>query len=261
MALINYLTARHYPITDVMDPLIKVNKIERDTALNGPPTKDTPENEKPKFYLITTYNPSNPDIRGIVRKHWQKFGRVKSTRQLLDVEIIFGFRNCPNLQDKIVRAKVPTLGEPRSKAKKQKTCNREGTCRYCPRLNHSGIITNLQNGRKYRTVVKTNCQSSNLVYAISCNLCPVHYVGKTKNTIVKRFGTHFYDIEHGLDTTVARHFNDHGVTTDPPFQIHVLEFIHRNPETREGATILDEHEKMWMSRLDTYYPKGLNIQD
>ena len=89
----------------------------------------------------------------------------------------------------------------------------------------------------------------------------MQYVGKTKNTIVRRFGTHWYDIEQKHDTTVARHFNDHGVTTDPPFQIHVLEFIHRNPETREGATILDEHEKMWMGRLNTFYPKGLNIQD
>ncbi len=54
---------------------------------------------------------------------------------------------------------------------------------------------------------------------------------------------------------------EHGVTKDPPFQIHVLEFIHRNPATKEGAEILDEHEKMWMGRLNTYYPNGLNIQD
>ena len=71
----------------------------------------------------------------------------------------------------------------------------------------------------------------------------MQYVGKTKNTIVKRFGTHYYDIGKKHDTAVARHFNDHGVTKDPPFQIHVLELIHRNPATNEGATILDEHEK------------------
>ncbi len=64
-----------------------------------------------------------------------------------------------------------------------------------------------------------------------------------------------------IDTTVARHFNDHGVIKDPPFQIHVLEFIHRNPETREGAAIIDEHETMWMVRLNTFYPKCLNLQD
>ncbi len=260
MALVNYLTARHYPVSEVLDSLIKVNTIDRDKALNGNPNQNAPEVEKQKFYLITTYNPSNPDIKSIVKKHWQQFGRVKSTWKLLDAEIIFGHRNCPNIQDKIVRAKIPTPGQTTSKSK-QKTCNRKGTCRYCPRMNHSGTITNIQNGRKYRTMVKTNCQSSNLVYAISCNICGIQYVGKTKNTIVRRFGTHFNDIEKKHDTTVARHFNDHGITKDPPFQIHVLEFIHRNPETREGATILDEHEKMWMGRLNTFYPKGLNIQD
>ncbi len=178
---------------------------------------------------------------------------------LLDAEIIFGHRNCPNIQDKIVRAKIPTPGQQTSKSQ-QKACNRKSTCRYCPKISHSGTITNIQNGRTYRTMVKTNCQSSNLVYAISCNLCGMQYVGKTKNTIVKRFGTHFYDIKKSY-TTVARHFNDHGVTKDPAFQIHVLEFIHRNPTTTEGATILDEHEKVWMGRLNTFYPKGLNIQD
>ena len=86
------------------------------------------------------------------------------------------------------------------------------------------------------------------------NLSGMQYVGKTKNTIVKRFGTHFYNIEKKHDSMVARHFNDHGFTKDPPLQIHVLEFIHRNRAT-------NEHEKMWMGRLNTFYPKGLNIQD
>ncbi len=260
MALVNYFTARNYPIAEIMDSLVKVNKIDRDTALKGAPTNPPPEDVKHKFYLINTYNPSNPDIKGIVTKHWQKFGRVKSTRVLLDTQIVFGYRNCQNIQDKIVRAKIHPPGGAPTKTP-PKPCNRKSTCRYCPKICHSGTITNNQNGRSYRTMVKTNCQSSNLVYAISCNLCGIQYVGKTKNTIVKRFGTHFYDIEKKHDTTVARHFNDHGVTKDLPFQIHVLEFIHRNPATKEGAEILDEHEKMWMGRLNTYYPKGLNIQD
>ncbi len=171
MALVNYLTARHYPVSEVLDSLIKVNAIERDKALNGNPTQNAPEIEKQKFYLITTYNPSNPDIKSIVKKHWQQFGRVKSTRKLLDAEIIFGHRNCPNIQDKIVRAKIPTNGQ--TKKKKQKACNRKGTCRYCPKMSHSGTITNIQNGRKYRTMVKTNCQSSNLVFLaiyVACNM-------------------------------------------------------------------------------------------
>ena len=120
MALVNYLTARHYPVSEVLDSLIKVNTIDRDKALNGNPTQNALENEKQKFYLITTYNPSNPDIKSIVEKHWQLFGRVKSTRKLLDAEIICGHRNCPNIQDKIVRAKIPAPGHDKSKSK-QKT--------------------------------------------------------------------------------------------------------------------------------------------
>ncbi len=163
LALVNYLTARHYPIAEVLDSLVKVNKIDRESALKGSTNKQAPQEEKHRFFLITTYNPSNPDIRDIVMKHWQKFGRVKSTRIMLDTEIIFGHRNCPNIKDKIVRAKVHTPGESHSKPAK-KSCNRKSTCRYCPRMCHTGTITNIQNGRTYRTMAKTNCQSSNLVY-------------------------------------------------------------------------------------------------
>ena len=259
MALVNYLAARNYPIDLVLDSLCKVNQISRQTALEGVPKTQDPLEEKHKFFLITTYNPSNPDLKSIVRKYWQKFGRVKSTRILLDTEIVFGHRNCPNLQDKLVRAKVPTLRNP----PKQKSCNRKNICRYCPKICHTGTIRNSDGSRTYRTVTKANCQSSNLVYAITCNICDIQcaYVGKTKNTIVKRFGHHLYDIQINNDTTVARHFNQHGINTDPPFQIHVLEYIHRNPETQQGASILDQREKVWMARLNSYYPKGLNIQD
>ena len=263
MALVNYLVARNYPIVLVLDSLCKVNKISRETALDGAPNTQEPSQEKQKFYLITTYNPSNPNVKEIVKKHWQKFGRVKSTRMLLDTEIVFGHRNCPNLQDKLVRAKVPTPRDPNLPPPKQKSCNRKKTCRYCPRICHTGTITNADQNRTYRTITKANCQSSNLVYAITCNICeaPCIYVGKTKNSIVKRFGHHWNDIQNNRDTTVARHFNYHGANVDPPFQIHVLEYIHRNPETQQGATILDEREKIWMARLNSYYPKGLNIQD
>ncbi len=135
--------------------------------------------------------------------------------------------------------------------------------RICPKICHTGTITNADQNRTYRTITKANCQSSNLVYAITCNICevPCIYVGKTKNSIVKRFGTHFNDIKQNHDTTVARHYNKHGAILDPPFQIHVLEYIHRHPDTQQGATILDEREKIWMARLNCYYPKGLNIQD
>ncbi len=43
--------------------------------------------------------------------------------------------------------------------------------------------------------------------------------------------------------------------------IAMLTFWSRNPETQQGATILDEREKIWMARLNNYHPKGLNIQD
>ena len=35
----------------------------------------------------------------------------------------------------------------------------------------------------------------------------VQYVGPTKNKLLTRFNSHYCDIQHNSDTTVARHFN------------------------------------------------------
>ena len=51
------------------------------------------------------------------------------------------------------------------------------------------------------------CQSDNLVYAITCQLYKMIYVGETARSLVVRFAEHLADIRHNRSKPVAQHFN------------------------------------------------------
>ena len=56
------------------------------------------------------------------------------------------------------------------------------------------------------------CQSDNLVYAITCQLYKMIYVGETARSLVVRFAEHLADIRHNRSKPVAQHFNSAGHT-------------------------------------------------
>ena len=79
--------------------------------------------------------------------------------------------------------------------------------RYCPRLNRSGSFLCNTTNQTLQSKTNINCQTMNCIYLITCSSCGIQYLGQTKNKLLTRFNSHFYDISHNSDTTVARHFN------------------------------------------------------
>ncbi len=55
----------------------------------------------------------------------------------------------------------------------------------------SGYVTNNQNNRSFKCIVKANCQTDNLIYFLTCKECGDDYVGKTLNRIMDR-GNNIY---------------------------------------------------------------------
>ena len=149
----------------------------------------------------------------------------------------------------------------RGKIDRTSLCNRPNRCVHCPKLNRTGSLVSHSNGRKYQTKQNISCQSDNIIYCLTCTACGVQYVGQTKNRIMDRFNGHLSDIRHGKDTTLARHMATHGVTNNPPICISILEFINASPDSDTAQKLRNKWEKMWMARLNTYIPQGLNIQD
>ncbi len=265
LRLFMHFSLRGYPNDILMPALQKVSAMSQE-EVNDSNTPSATAQSKKQLYCITTYNPQNPPIKAIIEKYWPILGRSNATRALLDCEIIYGFRRPKNLRDELVQAKLTPpkpLSVIRGKVDRSTLCNRPNTCVHCPRLNRSGTIVSHSNGRKYRTKLNISCQTENVIYCLTCNVpnCGVQYVGQTKNRIMDRFRNHLSDIRTSKDTTMARHMASHGITTNPPICISILEFINASPDSEIAQNLRNKWEKMWMARLNTYIPQGLNIQD
>ena len=83
-------------------------------------------------------------------------------------------------------------------------------CKACPHLRANTSIR----GPKGQMYIKRTftCQSNNLVYAITCQLCNMIYAGETARFLVVRFAEHLADIRHNHSKSVAQHFNSAGHT-------------------------------------------------
>ena len=178
------------------------------------------------------------------------------------LSLIFGLRRNKNLSDHLVKASTKTTSEISGNVGRN-PCQRPKSCRYCPILNTTGKITSDSNGRSYTSLKHVNCQSSNLIYLITCDGCGIQYVGQTKNRLLTRFQGHFNDIEHDRDITVARHLNRclSNSINNTTFKITILSFINSPPDSTNSKLLRDKEEKRWMRRLTTIMPSGLNLMD
>ena len=192
LMLATHFIRRGYPKYLIERAYHRAELLDRDTLIEkNSPTKiaqttpKTKQNDDPTFYLVTTYNPRNPPIREIVEKNWHLLERSK-TRGLTDAKLIFGQRRNKNLSDQLVRASTKTATHSQTHITTH-PCNRDKNCRYCPTLNKTGEIVSTTTGRNFQSMKSVNCQSSNLIYAITCNYCHIQYVGQTKNRLLTRF--------------------------------------------------------------------------
>ena len=67
-------------------------------------------------------------------------------------------------------------------------------CKACP---HLCVNTSIRGPKGQMYIKRTfTCQSDNLVYAITCQLCKMIYFGETSRSLVVRFAEHLADIRH-----------------------------------------------------------------
>ena len=93
LMLITHFIRRGYPKHFVQKALEKADALDRDDLLNKETLMRRPDEKLPqKFYCVTTHNPLNPPLRQIITSNWDILGKTKTTRPLLDSEIVFSLR-------------------------------------------------------------------------------------------------------------------------------------------------------------------------
>ena len=95
------------------------------------------------------------------------------------------------------------------------------------------------------------CESSNLIYEISCSVCHAKYIGETGRTLGVRFKEHLADTLHARAKPVALHFNGPG---------HSAANMSVRGLWQMRGTTMDRRdmESHLIDRLGTLKPAGMN---
>ncbi len=258
LSLLAHFLHRGYSSEHLKEAFLKAWMLSRSDLLNY---REKEEQGNNPLFLISDYNPGFPSLKPFVTENWDLLTRSQATKILGENRVIFGYWRPKNLKDELVRAKLPTLAENKNSAPSCKTKNKCKTwnCQYCKLLNKTGWITSTHTGREYTTCSEITCQSSNLIYCITCKKYWKQYVGQTGDPISKIFDGHKGTINRQeMANDIGRHFNlsDHSGVRD--MEITVLDFIHAPPKSDFAVSLRLQIEFIWIHRLRTMLPMGIN---
>lgn len=187
--------------------------------------------------FVTTYSPSTRDLVRGCRERFLHHTRDKDVLQ--DFRIIPAFRRNRNLQDFLVKAKIRPLYIPQVRNPvdyfKQRTWLQSHSTK-----------------EVFHIMVRGHVKCKNCVYLIMCQTCGLQYVGETGNSIATRMAQHKYNITNRkkVQTPLVAHFTVHG------WKSLSTSILQCNP--RWSAPLRRRAERLWINKLDTLHPKGLN---
>ena len=145
-------------------------------------------------------------------------------------------------------------------------CPDPENCTLCPRFDSSGKITSFKTKKSCYSRTKATCLAHNIIYGIQCNTCGKQYVGQTKRNFSVRFREHTNDLSKNnlneIDQPVAIHLTrpDHTGSIDQ-ITCFVLDFIKSPSHSDRGALERNDKERIWIHRLGTLRPHGLNTME
>lgn len=157
----------------------------------------------------------------------------QNTTWAQNFRIVSAYRKKPNLQDILVRAKLPPPNNP-------------------IRRPTDHFARNLTTGERFKLPWNIPLSTSNCVYIIQCKKCPKQYVGETRNSLRTRLSQHIYNIKqnHKSTTHLVQHFRQHC------WKNLILRGLEH--DTEWTTTTRRKKERYWIQRLDTGFPVGLN---
>ena len=107
-----------------------------------------------------------------------------------------------------------------------------------------------------------NCNSSNVIYCITCNFCHKLYIGQTSRSLRYRIVEHRSNILNNQDKPLSNHINNCPFrppsTNQTLFTLTPLEQVTTSECPLTNRTNLINKEVSWIKKLQTVEPKGIN---
>ena len=241
--LLKNLTLRGYPRRIITQAIKKARKLDRNTLLMNNKT----DHQNETVPLILTNNPRNPDASKILKKHKYLLDTLPGTEMFKNTRIISVVRKPLSIRNLLVKSDLIQ----NNKEKGSYPCTKN--CSACEFLNNKTHLKSCATGKTFTIRGSYNCETTSVIYAITCKKCQIQYIGQTGNSIRERLYGHTNDIRAGNDVKpVARHFSDAGHTRRD-VDVTVLTQTIRNLNYRLRT------EESLIHYFKTKQPHGLNL--
>ena len=238
------LIERGYPENLVSDQINRAKIIPRDSLLQYK-TKTVHQ----RIPLVSTYNPHHPDIKQITNNHLKILHKSNRCLNAIPVSPMLAHRRCNNLRDLLVHSEIKQCILPSGFHK----CESTRGCNICKFSENSSQFYSHSTTTKYTIRQHITCTSKNIIYLITCKRCQKQYVGETKTQFRLRFNNHLSTIRRKTNTPVAIHFNENQHTIE---DLTITGIIKLN---KSDDILRRKLESVWISKLNTLTPNGLNI--
>ena len=163
-----FCTKKAY-VESQVDKVRRMSRAELLSKSNQPRSTKTP--------FVVTYHPRLPDISRILRELHPILESSERCKNAINSVLFVAFRKPKSLGDYLVRAKVDSRGPKQLLLGTVKCASRR--CEVCMYMDENSHFKSSQDNRVYSINYNLNCNSSNVVYLITCKKCSLQYVGST----------------------------------------------------------------------------------
>jgi hypothetical protein len=163
------------------------------------------------------------------------------------------FKQPPNLKSKLCRAALPkSRKHPKRRITGTKPCNK--SCSICPYVLKSKDFISTHTNERFIMTGSYTCSTKGVIYLTTCSKWLKQYVGQTGRRLIDRVREYLNCICLQKEVT-GIHYNSVGHTHNN-FQVQIIEKV--SPNTPNYRL---ERKELWIKKLSTKTPNGLNKQD
>lgn len=243
--LFSYLKNRGYSHTEMrkMKHEIWYNYVEKDPDINK-------DNNTKLFPIIIDYCSIGIDMGHSYKKMLSTEYSIK-TKPGVDnnIKLILAYKNNKNLKQILVRSKLESNKKGAFRGCGTKTCK----CCQTHAVDSNKIHSSALN-KSFMISDNISCNSSNIIYVITCRRCNLQYVGETSRTLRDRLSDHCSAIRTCKNTPIGTHFNlpQHSILDLKIIGLETIKNENNSDKLRKSR------EKHWQNCLSTMHPRGLN---
>ncbi|XP_041445717.1 uncharacterized protein LOC121402912 [Xenopus laevis] len=245
-----------------LDKLIEeVKEIPREELLKAKESRVRQE----RIPFVSQFGKQSREIESIIKKYWPILSTDKALSNICKQAPMFCYKRGKSIKDKLCKAELET------KCRMQTIFHstpQVGTfpclnCVCCSSVIKGKYISHPTKGYKVNMKHYATCNTSSVVYLLKCP-CGKVYIGQTSRSVKERIKEHKGNIRNytpntSTDTAVSRHFAEyhHNVAQ---LRWLVVEVVKQQTRGGDRKKALLQREAVWIKKLDSMQPAGLNDQ-